>query len=168
MLPQEPLSNCGIIFLYPFLPIFFKEHELLLVKEFKNKDSKIKAIQLLHYLATSKVDFLEETDLDFFKFLVGFPQEDLINFPEKLNKSEINSCLILLQSFLKNWSPMKNVSIESVQHHFIQKKGMISEKETTIEIILAEDPVDLLLDRLPYNYGMIGLPWLKKIMMVDV
>ncbi len=165
---QKRFPNCGIIFLQPYVNQLFEEQELLLNNKFENRAAKIKAIQLLYYLATSKVGFAEAEDLSIFKILVEIPAEELIVFPKPLTKKEKDVCEIVLQSLIKHWSALKNISIEGLQTQFIQREGLMNITENSIEINLEASAVDILLDQIPFNYSLIKLPWLEKLFVTKI
>lgn len=165
---QKRFPNCGIVFLHPFLTQLFEEQELLLNKKFKNRASQIKAIQLLHYLATSKIDFEDADELYILKILIGIPTDDLIIFPKPLTKKEESACDIVTRSLIQHWSVLKNVSIAGLQKQFIQKEGLINIRENAIEIYLETSSLDILLDQIPFNFSLIKLPWLQKFLTVSI
>lgn len=168
MLNQTTHPNCGIIIMHVFLPEFFQNIGLLENKKFKNRTAQIKAIQLLHYLSTSTNHFAEQSDITIFKVLVNLPQQEHITFREQLTAIEIADCEFLFQAFLNHWSAVKEASINEIQRLFIQKRGIIIEKEQSIEIYLEKNPIDLLLYQLPYNYHILKLPWIKNIFSVTI
>ena len=163
---QKHFPNCGIIFLHAYLNQFFEEQGILINKKFKNRRCKIKAIQLMLYLATSKLDFNEDSELSFFKILVDIPTDDFITFPKPLIKKEKAECDIVLQSLIEHWSVLKKTSIETLQYQFIQRNGLLSKEEKSIEIHLEKSGVDILLEHFPFNYSIIKLVWLKKILII--
>lgn len=163
---QKLLPNCGIIFLHAYLKPFFEAQGLLQNKKFKNRKSQIKAIQLLHYLATYKVDFKDNSELFFLKLLIEIPTADFITFPKPLTKKEKTECEIIMQNLIEHWTVLKKTSIQTLQNQFIQRKGLVSMEEKSIEIHLEKSGVDILLEHFPFNYSMIKLPWMKRLIIM--
>lgn len=168
MLNQTTYPNCGIVIMHVFLSKFFQNLGLLEGEKIKNRNAQIKAIQLLHYLSTATNHFAEQSDITIFKVLVNLPQQEHIAFKEQLTAIEIGECKFLFQSFINHWSAVKKTSINEIQRLFIQKRGIIIEKEQSIEIYLEKSPIDFLLDQLPYNYHILKLPWIKNLFSVII
>ena len=165
---QKRLSNCGIVFLHPYLNPFFEAQGLVRNKKLKNRSCQIKAIQLMLYLATSTSDFTEADELSFFQMLVEFPTNDFIVFQKPLTQKEKNDCNIVLQSLIDQWSALKSISIEGLQEQFIQREAIISDTESSIEINIETSSVDVLLDTIPFNFRNVKLPWLKKLLITVI
>ena len=163
-----PLPNCGVIFLHFYLTQFFEQQGLLLNKEFKNSNSKIKAIQLLLYLATSQVDFKEDFELSFFKILVEIPNDESITFSKPLNQKEISDCRVVLQSLIEHWSVLKKTSIETLQIQFLQRKGLVMFEDESIKVHLEQSGLDILLTYFPFDYSLVKFDWLKKLLRTSI
>lgn len=118
-----PLPNCGIIFLHFYFTQFFEQQGLLLNKKFRNRTCKIKAIQLMLFLATSKIKFNEDLELSFFKILVEIPTNDLVTFPKPLTEREITDCRVVLQSLIEHWSVLKKQVSKLYRFNFFREKA---------------------------------------------
>ncbi len=165
---QINVPNCGVIFLQVFLAKFFINEGLIVDYSFKDRDSQIKAIQLLNFLSTSEDHFAIQSDLLIFKILVDIPIQQQTIFTEHLTALEKAECELLLQAFIDQWQVVRNLSIKGIQEAFIQRSGLVLLTENMIEIHLEQKIADLLLSSIPYNYAMVKLPWLKKILSVKI
>ena len=163
-----PLPNCGIIFLHFYFTQFFEQQGLLLNKKFRNRTCKIKAIQLMLFLATSKIEFNEDLELSFFKILVEIPTNDLVTFPKPLTEREITDCRVVLQSLIEHWSVLKKTSIETLQIQFLQRKGLVMFEEESIKVHLEQSGLDILLTHFPFNYSLVKFEWLKNLLRTSI
>lgn len=157
------LEHCGIIFLHPYLKILFEKENLIINNVFINRSAKVKALQLLYYLATFKTECIEEAELAFFKIILEIPEYTFIHFPKALTVNEKEDCRELLDSIIENWTVLKKTGPESVQNQFLKRKGIVKIAEKSLEIHLEKSGVDILLEHFPYNYGIVKLPWFQKI-----
>ncbi|MEC5158287.1 contractile injection system tape measure protein [Chryseobacterium sp. MP_3.2] len=161
MKAQRTLPHCGIIFLHPYINLLFSNLELLENKKFKSHDTQIKAVQLLYFLANSKIDSPPQLELEIFRRLIGISSEEMISFPKNLTAIEKKECIFLLESFIDNWAALKNCNVEIVQKHFLRKQGVILEIDETFEIVLEKNSTDLLLNTIPFSYSFVKVPWLN-------
>ena len=165
--PYRLYPNCGIILLHPFFKTLFGEFGLLEEKTFQSFSKQVKAVQVLLYLSTSD-DCFDEKEIQFLKLIVGLQPEDFIQWTQPLTSSEKQSCNEVLSVLIKEWSILKNTSASTVQTQFLQRKGLVENSEKSIEIKCQKNTLDILLDHFPYNYSIVKLPWLQKlIVMLD-
>lgn len=162
---EQHFRNCGLIFLHSYWNELFKRCDLLEIKAFKGVESQIKAVYLLHYLATFQTE-AEEDDFQFLKILVGLKEEVIIPPIFKLNENEKRLYKFLLENLIKEWAILKSTSIETIQQNFLQRNGVIRVEDRTIDIYLEKSAFDVLLDHFPYNYSLIKLKWLDKLLCV--
>lgn len=116
-------------------------------------------------MATFQTD-AEEDDFQFLKILVGLKEELFIPPIFKLNENEKRLCKFLLENLIKEWAILKSTSIETIQQNFLQRNGVIRVEDRTIDIYLEKSAFDVLLDHFPYNYSLIKLKWLEKLLCV--
>lgn len=158
------LANAGIILLHPFLGSFFTDCGVL-TKDNYFSDPNL-AVHLLHYAATGEIE-APDFDLQFEKMLVGLaterPLDRFVTISQK-HKSKVEE---LVKSLLENWPKLKNTSADTVRLEFLQRSGKIQKEGNTIRIIMDRKVQDILLDGLPFNLGMVKLPWRKELIVVE-
>lgn len=157
------VSNAGLALLSPYYLRLFSLLDLLdNKKDFKDMNSRIRAIFILQYfVGLNKTEYTEQ-DLAFNRILVNCPFSEPLPKELKLNAKEIEVTDSLLNSLKINWSKMKNTSIEGIQKAFIERKGKLEKKEDFWILNVEERAYDILLDSVPWSFRLIHFPWLKE------
>ena len=158
-------DNAGVVLLHPFLTSLFNRLSLINDRLFVSEDSKQRALYILNYLATGNED-PEEYQLVVPKFLLGYPIDDFIT-PVMLNESEKREANYLLEAAIEKWSILGNTSISTLQGSFLQRKGKLYSKDGKVYLQVEPASIDMLLDHLPWNLGILKLPWMKEILRVE-
>jgi contractile injection system tape measure protein len=152
------VKNAGIILLWPYLRLFFEELGLLKNIEFKNDEAKWKAIALLSFLSTGE-EKAEEHEIGLLKILCNLSLTEFVPTHFELTDTEQKECVNLLEAVVKNWSVLKNTSIEGLRQSFIQRDGILEKKPEDWLISIERKAHDILLDRLNWSISNIKLPW---------
>jgi hypothetical protein len=160
------VSNAGVVLLHPFLNFFFKNLNLIREEDFNDTRSQLKALFLLHYLATGNTK-PEEHELVIAKVLCSWPLEEPVNNFIKLSKKELHEAGDLLLSVIQQWSILKGTSIDGLRETFLQRKGKLFTKNDNLALQIEQSSIDMLLDHLPWNLGIIKLPWMKDLLKVE-
>lgn len=153
------VQNCGIVILAPFLKPYFYELGLLDDKDFADEEAQKRAVLLLHYLATGSYE-AAEFDLTFQKLLCGLPLDEPLPNEIELSEKEKAETEGLLKSVTQHWPPLNNTSVEGLQTSFLQREGKMKILESGWMLQVETKTVDILLDKLPWGYSTIRLPWL--------
>ncbi len=162
--PEEKsvfIENAGLIILHPFLHNLFKATGLMEEERFKNDFCKQKAAHLLQYLINSEQQ-LPEFVMPLNKILCGLSNEEHIDRFIQLDDAEIKEAGELLNAVITHWSVLKNTSSASLQQTFLQRKGKLSFNETDgyWKLQVERNAVDILLDKIPWGFAYIKLPWM--------
>ncbi|RRB07769.1 contractile injection system tape measure protein [Larkinella rosea] len=161
-----PITNAGVLLLHPFLLPFFDEFKLLSKSRFVDRFSQFKAVQLLHYLTTSRLLFNED-ETAFYKILCGIPLDEAVFPVWKLTRKAKKACRELVHALIGHWEVLKNTSPEVAQTEFLQRSGILSSEKTHFVVTMDKKSIDVLLQRLPWGIGMIKLPWAEKLIVVQ-
>lgn len=160
------VSNCGTVLLHPFLLSFFTELNLVKENGFVSVEACQRAVLLLHYLATGETE-TEEWNAVLAKVLCGLAlNETLPNIIELTNKEREES-EALLQSIIRYWPPLKNTSVNGLRQSFLQREGKLEAKQNGWLLTVEQKTIDVLLDKLPWGFSTIKLPWMNEMMSVD-
>lgn len=160
------VSNCGIVLLHPFLEMYFDELSLLQKAQFINDESCKRAVLLLHYLATGETK-LEEWNAVLQKALCGLALEETLLNTIELTDKEKEESNQLLRSVINYWTPLKNTSVEGLQSSFLQRAGKLEQKENGWLLTIEQKTIDVLLNKLPWGFSTIKLPWMNELISVD-
>ena len=160
------VSNAGIVLLHHFLHRFFKNISLVSDSKFKDGDCAVKAILLLHYLATGQKE-AEEYDLVVAKLLCGYSISDPVEKQSKISEEEFKEAEELLSDLVQQWSILKNTSADGLREAFLQRRGKLYESNERLHLHMEASSIDVLLDYLPWNLSIIRLPWMQQQLHVD-
>ena len=162
------IENAGLIILHPFLQNLFKTTVLMEEERFKNDFCKQKAVHLLQYLINGEQQ-LPEFIMPLNKILCGLTNEEHIDRFIQLEDAEIKEAGELLNAVITHWSVLKNTSAASLQQTFLQRKGKLSFNETDgyWKLQVERNAVDILLDKIPWGFAYIKLPWMPQALITE-
>ncbi|MDD3038137.1 contractile injection system tape measure protein [Bacteroides sp.] len=166
--PDEPESisvgNAGLALLAPWFPRLFGMLGLLDEerKDFKDSESRIRAIYILQRLVTLEEKEYQEKELAFNRILVSLPFTEPLPPKMELTEGEIGIVESMLNGVKANWEKMNNSSVRGLQCNFIIRNGHIVQQEKKWTLTVESRSYDMLLDSVPWAYNVISFPWLKK------
>ncbi|MCG8701420.1 MAG: hypothetical protein MI922_25445 [Bacteroidales bacterium] len=160
------VSNAGIVLLWPFLEGFFMEEKLIVEQNFKDEHCHFKAIQFLQYLSTGSDDY-EDFETHLSKMLCGIAPENPVPELPPLDNEERIRADNLVGAMIKNWPVVKDTSVESIRETFFIRCGEIVRKDNGWLLQIEKKTYDVLLGKLPWNIGIIYLPWCKELLHVN-
>ena len=166
-IPKEMyVPNAGIVLLNPFLSRLFDNLKLTKDGRFKNEAMRHKALGILHYLATGEASVLEY-NLILPKLLCQMPFNQPVVGRKILSKKEKIECDKLLGIAIDYWSALGKTSKEGLREAFLQRKGKLINRSSGWVLQVERTTIDVLIDRLPWGLGIVKLPWMKDILVVE-
>lgn len=161
------VNNAGLMLINPYCPMLFHRLGYLAAdrRTFKDRDSQVRAIFLLQYLAYGEEREHSETELYLNKLLVGMVDNDQpLSREVKLTQDEIEWVDRVLKGVCQSWDKMRNTSMNAFQRAFLQRKGYITlvEEDRLWNIRVEEKPYDVLLDTVPWSFKVCMFPWLAE------
>jgi hypothetical protein len=154
------LSGAGVILLHPFLEELFRERGLLKGREFPDASSRQRAVHLLGLLVFGTPD-TPEYDLTLAKLLCGVPFEEPLE-PWEPDAEDHAACSALLNAVLKHWTALRSISPDWLRAQFLLREGKLEPVDEGWRLTVEHRAQDVLLARLPWGFGVIGLPWIKQ------
>lgn len=157
--------NCaGLVLLHPFLPRLFK---VLGIADDDALLQPARALCLLHYLATGQC-IAPEYELLLPKLLCNLPLEQPVESDVDLTAAELEEAAALLEAAVRHWDALGNTSADGLRGAFLVRRGKLSARSDGDWLLQVEtNSFDILLDQLPWGFGMIKLPWMEKILWVE-
>jgi len=160
------INNAGLVLLHPFLPALFSHLKLIEENAWIDEASVYKAILATQFMVTGK-DETEEFDLVLNKILCGIDNEEVVPttiLPDEETKTE---CDVLLMEVIKHWDVLKNTSIAGLREGFLQRSGKLSRVDDGWLLQVEQKAIDVLLNHLPWGIGIIKLPWMNEMLVVE-
>ena len=157
------INNSGLILLHPFLVAFFDHLGLLNAQQqFVSLTAQQKAAVLLFYLQSNN-EVYEEWNMAFNKILCGLAVDEILPAGVYIEEKEKEECKELLQNVADHWQALKGASAEALQNTFLLREGKMTRKETHWLLQVERTGVDILLEKLPWSFGTVKLPWLQQL-----
>ena len=158
------VGNAGIVLLTPWFPRLFGMLGLLdeEKKDFKDMESRIRAIFIIQRLVTYEEREYSEKDLSFNRILVSCPFSEPLPVKMELTEEELQTVEYMLEGVKSNWSKVQHISIKGFQTSFIERSGNLEQREDKWSLFVDPRSYDMLLDTLPWSYDRVRFPWLKK------
>ena len=160
------VRNAGLVILWPFLTKYFDLLEMTEKGEFKTDDVASRAVLLLQYLATGR-SAAAEHELLLNKVLCGLLPGLPVPREIELTQKEIDTSEMMFKGVLQNWEKLKNSSIDALREGFLIRDGYLREKEFIWEMKVEKKTLDILMQSMPWSFGTIKLPWMKKRLVVE-
>ena len=160
------LIHAGLVLLNPFLVNFFKKNNLLKNNAFIDISAHERALYLLHYLATGETETPEHA-LVVPKLLCGWPLGKNLAQEIVLTTEECQWADELLEVAVEHWEKLQHTSNDALRVSFLQRPGKLFTHQDQTWLQVEQQPLDILLDYLPWSISHIKLPWMKSILRVE-
>jgi hypothetical protein len=152
------LDGAGAIVVHPFLEQLFRDRGLLAGRGFRDIDARNRAVHLLGCLTFGSTD-VAEYELVLAKVLCGRALEDPLD-PVELDHDDVAACDALLGAVLEHWKALRSSSPEWLRQQFLLRGGKLEAVDSGYLLTIERRAQDVLLARLPWGCGVVGLPWL--------
>ena len=160
------IENAGLVILWPFLGHFFKHLNMVKDKQLKDAQTKQKAIALLHYIATESTDF-PEYQLPLNKILAGVDLLENFELNDTLSDSEFEECVNLLTAVIAQAPILRNMSITGFRNTFLLREGVLRSRDGAWLLQVEHLTHDIVLDRFPWSWEWVKLPWMETALRVE-
>lgn len=160
------VKQAGVILLAQFLKPFFAKLDFLQDSVWKDKESQYKAIHMLRFLCTGE-KHCPEFNLTLEKLLCGVPLEEPIPIAISFSDEEMKEAVLLLQSVIEHWQALKKTSVEGLRETFLKREGIITRSDGNWQLQVERKTVDVLLDKIPWGFSMVMLPWNDYLIYVE-
>ncbi len=160
------INNAGLVLLAPFFSTYFSKLGLTQSGNFINEEARHKALHLLQYLVDGKT-IHDEQELFLNKILCGMDIDEPVTMGFDLEEKDREVTEDLLQVVIKQWDKLNNISVESFRHSFLIREGYIGLDDGNWKLQVISRGYDVLLQFIPWTYGMIRNSLMDKILYVE-
>jgi hypothetical protein len=160
------LSHAGVILLHPFLATCFSRLHWWEDGQFADVAVREKAVFLVHYLATGRAE-APEYELVLPKVLCGYSPEAALPERVELTPAEYGEAEELLEMVLVRWEKLQGSSVTGLRESFLQRGGKLFRRNERLILQVEQHAIDVLLDYMPWNLGLVKLPWLRETIYVE-
>ena len=160
------INNAGLVLLWPFIEKFFTLAELIIDRRFINEEKKQRAPFLLQHVITGTEEHKDQ-NMALNKILCGIEVARPLLCKIFLTEKEKNLSAELLTSVIGLWPTLKNTSQDGLRQSFLQRDGLLMVKPASMKLQVERRGLDILLDQLPWNMGIIKTQWMDESLSVD-
>ncbi|MCM8535066.1 MAG: contractile injection system tape measure protein [Lentisphaeraceae bacterium] len=160
------VTNAGLVLLMPYFGHLFQNLDLRNKDEFLSLDDQFKAVLLTHYAATGK-STAEEHQLSLNKVLCGLEITQPLPTEQSLSEEECREVDEMIKAALSHWPAMKGTSVEGFRQSFLQREGLLTEKDQCWLVEIEHQTIDILLDSIPWSFRFMNFSWFQKVVEVS-
>ena len=160
------IANAGIVIVGPYLPRLFAMLGLTNRDAFTNLGCAHRAVHLIQYIVTRST-MTPEPMLVLNKILCGLPVTAPIPLEIDLRAQEQTAIDEMLTAIIAHWKAIGRTSIAGLRESFLQRAGRLVFSDDAWRLRVESRSFDMLLDRLPWGYGTVKYPWMRRVLHVD-
>lgn len=160
------ITNAGLVILWPFLQNFFDYLNLLEARQFKDRTAQNRAVGLLQFLATRET-VSPEYLLPLNKILCGLDVEEVFDSGAPLSDSEAEECERLLEAVIAQAPILHEMTPDGFRGTFLLRAGKLSLHDGVWLLQVEKETYDVVLERFPWRWAWIKLPWMDTPLRVD-
>lgn len=160
------ISNAGLSLLAPFFQMYLEAIGLVKDQKFISPEAQERAILLSQYLVSDQTS-ISEHELILNKIIMGWDLDDPLASTIDLTKKEKEESQDLLNSALNHWGALGNSGVPALQETFLQREGKLIYKDDQYKLIVERKTIDILMDKIPWSFSTLKLPWMDKRIQVE-
>jgi hypothetical protein len=160
------IGNAGLVILWPFLPDFFAGLGLVAGERFIGPAAQQRAAGLLQHLATGEVTFAEYL-LPLNKLLCGLELEAVFDFGEPLEDAEAAACAKFLGAVIAQAPILRDMSLPGFRGTFLLRQAALSARDGAWLLRVERQTYDVVLERFPWGWEWLRLPWMDAPLRVE-
>jgi hypothetical protein len=156
------VANAGMVLVGAYLPQLFGMLRLTRDEGFVSPEAAERAVHLLHHLATGATE-APEPQLTLNKLLCGLDLAAPMQREFEIASNEVELIDGLLKSVISHWKIIGSTSVPGLREAFLQRDGRLTfDEEDGWHLQVEERSFDMLLDQLPWGYGMQKFSWMER------
>ena len=155
------IQNAGLILLNTYFNLLFDRLELIKENAFISKNTQVDAAHYLQFIATG-LTHTKESLLVLNKVLVGLPPNEPISDGVEMDTNQKELINGMISSAIAYWSSIGNSSIEGFRGNWLVRDGILREMEDRWELVVEKRSYDILMQKSPFSFSIINLPWMSK------
>lgn len=169
---KDPIytPTAGLVLLGGYVQRVFSMLRLTEHSKFVDEAARARAVHCLEYLAWGATESVEP-DWVLSKMLCGVPLAQPLPPSDGLDPQTRELLDSLLRAVIEHWKTIGNTSVVGLRQSFLQRAGRLTRKASDLDdqwqLTVEPRAFDMLLDRLPWSYSTIKLPWMAGALHVD-
>jgi len=160
------VHNAGLVILWQFLVPLLTNVGYVRERQFTDTFAQYRAAALLQYVATAQDEMIEYM-LPLNKILCGLLPTAPFVMDEPLTGEEKTEADNLLAAVIAQVSVLNNMSLDGFRGTFLLRQGVLSAGVGTWRLRVERETYDVVLERFPWGWSNIKLPWMQDMVQVE-
>ncbi|MEL6556576.1 MAG: contractile injection system tape measure protein, partial [Bacteroidota bacterium] len=160
------VSNAGLVLLWPFLARFFENLGLVEDQVFKDIPARQKAACMLQFICGQEETEIFEGQLPLAKVLCGIPMEEAVRITD-ISDSDKEIVDGLLKAIIRQVPQWKNMSVKGFVTSYLERPASLRIRDNHWLLQVQRETYDILLQKLPWGYHTVSLPWMDRVLVVE-
>ena len=160
------IHNAGLVILWPFLPRFFENLGLVSERRFNNEAAQHRAAGILQYLVHPEPEFPEYL-LSLNKLLCGLDLASVFTFGDAITETELDLCEPFLEAVIAQAPILRQMSVSGFRGTYLLRAGSLSSRDGAWLLRVERESYDVVLDRFPWSWQWLKLPWMDAPLRVE-
>ena len=166
------MDDAGQVLLAAYAERLFKHLDLLDQGRFRDESARARAVQCLQRLCHGE-QARDECDTVLSRLLCG--ADPATRLPEVPPLPPETEAVLeqMLQAVIAHWKALGRTSIAGLRETFLQRRGRLLKERPRHDtppawrLRVEKRGLDVLLDRLPWGFSTIRLPWMEGVLHVE-
>ncbi|MBB2487453.1 hypothetical protein H5407_19640, partial [Mitsuaria sp. WAJ17] len=171
---REPIwvDDAGQVLLAAYAERLFKHLDLLDQGHFRDETARAVAVQCLQQLCHGSQP-REECHGVLSRLLCGASPATLLPVVPPLPADTLAVLEQMLQAVIAHWKALGHTSVAGLRETFLQRQGRLMKEKPRTDappawrLRVEKRGLDVLLDRLPWGFSTIRLPWMEGVLHVE-
>ncbi len=164
------VADAGLVLLATYSQMLFARLGLLDDRRMRDSEASSRAVRCLAWLVHGH-DKASEPECVLAKLLCGMQLAEPLVGDATLDESTRQLLDGLLGAVIANWTALGATSPTGLRETFLQREGRLTRERNEAgfhwRLVVKPGPFDMLLDRLPWSFSTIKLPWMGEVLHVD-
>jgi len=158
--PETATACAGLVLFHPFLKLLFQRLDVL------DGAGRIRGDRLLHARAalqmlSAGVQAADPRPTDpLERILLGLPQDWAHPGTRLADPPAAELIEGLMRAVIERWGALGQTSPDGLREAFVRRGGVLRFDATGPRLSVDPGPFDMLLDRLPWSFSTVALPWM--------
>jgi hypothetical protein len=160
------VANAGLVLLAAYLPRLFTRLQLASTSALASPEAAQRAVHLTQWLVDGRSD-APEHELPLNKLLCGLALKTPAVRAAEPTAHEQATALQMLHAVIAHWKALGQTSVQGLRSTFLQREGRLVLDGDCWRLLVEPRAFDMLLDRLPWGFATVRLPWMERVIHVD-
>jgi len=171
---RDPIwvDDAGQVLLAAYAERLFKHLDLLDQGRFRDEPARAVAVQCLQQLCHGALP-REESHSVLSRLLCGASPATVLPAVAPLPAETVAVLEQMLQAVIAHWKALGRTSVAGLRETFLQRQGRLTKEKPRADappawrLRVEKRGLDVLLDRLPWGFSTIRLPWMEGVLHVE-